>query len=589
MGILVKRGGTYMFKTLMTKSVKPVISFNFMMPVAKQSHGLHLLPRVSLFTASKNIPVGKTNGNKADIFISTLNSQKGASMFSGQRLTTEEHKEQAEVHELPDASPQGYLSLAEFHELQNTSAQNPLTILDVRSPEQFRARHIRGAINIPLEDLLKGKNLPKAPDNTTVVTVCNRGADMAKEAVAHLRQLGWVNATILSGGMSTWVTPLNQMLKAGEFEQVKRLLKSPQFCSVGIDSRTLNIALLTGEVDIIFDLIEKGARPNADSHLCAAISAPIFTTIILNMVKAKGRDLKAQLSAQYGPINTENAQSMMVVPQEIAQRIRLLEVSEFWKSVWVSRQSRGENPNFHNYQVKPYLAEYLSRFPKETVNTILVPFCGKSVDMLWLQEQGYHVIGVDLSDEATDVFFAQHGLSGEKTQEADFLVKKANTSTGSLTILCGDIFKLQPRHLENVHLVYDRAGYNSIPLELRQQYAKLLSTHLQQGTKVLVSVLDFEGQRPKSGPPYFISNEELFANFRGDLEITLHPESPQDYFPSPPANDNAGKSLFLSVSGSRFTPTTTKPVEVEEEPEQEQQDAAEIACGQQGGKKMGCG
>lgn len=206
-----------------------------------------------------------------------------------------------------------------------------------------------------------------------------------------------------------------------------------------------------------------------------------------------------------------------------------IEVNQFWKNVWITRESRGENPNFHDNKVKPFLKEYLSTHSKEKLNTVLVPFCGKSIDMLWLMQQGYNVRGVDLSDEATNSFFRENILTFERKEDGDFVVKQARTETGSLTILCGDLFKLQSKHLQDIDLVYDRAGYNSIPEELRQNYAMLLARHLPKGAKILLGVLDFEDQEPKSGPPYFISEEELLP-LTSKFDVMIHPEKRANYF-----------------------------------------------------------
>lgn len=228
-----------------------------------------------------------------------------------------------------------------------------------------------------------------------------------------------------------------------------------------------------------------------------------------------------------------------------------LSVSEFWKSVWVTRQSRGENPNFHDYEVKYFLKQYLSTYPKEELNTVLIPFCGKSVDMLWLQQNGYHVIGIELSDEATDAFFLENGLNFTKNEDKDFIIKQAKTKTGSLTILCGDILKLQPEHLQGIHLVYDRAGLNSIPLELRQSYEELLIQNLTEGTKILFGFLEFAEQEPQSGPPYFITEEEL-SPLRKKFDVTIHAENRSSYFYSPPIRP------IENVENSKFSESESK-------------------------------
>ena len=42
---------------------------------------------------------------------------------------------------------------------------------------------------------------------------------------------------------------------------------------------------------------------------------------------------------------------------------------------------------------------------------VFVPLCGKSLDMVWLAQQGHRVIGAELSQRAIDDFFAERGLA----------------------------------------------------------------------------------------------------------------------------------------------------------------------------------
>ena len=46
--------------------------------------------------------------------------------------------------------------------------------------------------------------------------------------------------------------------------------------------------------------------------------------------------------------------------------------------------------------------------------SVLVPLCGKAVDMVWLAKKGHEVIGVELSERAIDEFFAD-GFDGIQT------------------------------------------------------------------------------------------------------------------------------------------------------------------------------
>lgn len=42
---------------------------------------------------------------------------------------------------------------------------------------------------------------------------------------------------------------------------------------------------------------------------------------------------------------------------------------------------------------------------------VFVPLCGKSLDMIWLAQQGHEVIGVELSPVAVEDFFRENGLN----------------------------------------------------------------------------------------------------------------------------------------------------------------------------------
>jgi rhodanese-related sulfurtransferase len=46
-------------------------------------------------------------------------------------------------------------------------------IVDVRSPEEFKGGHVKGAVNIPLPSLQA--NMSKIPKNKTIITCCASG------------------------------------------------------------------------------------------------------------------------------------------------------------------------------------------------------------------------------------------------------------------------------------------------------------------------------------------------------------------------------------------------------------------------------
>ncbi len=73
---------------------------------------------------------------------------------------------------------------------------------------------------------------------------------------------------------------------------------------------------------------------------------------------------------------------------------------EFWHQRWAENQI-----GFHRDSVHPMLMRYWSTLCPMPDETVLVPLCGKSIDLNWLAEKHEHVIGVELSDIAVRAFF----------------------------------------------------------------------------------------------------------------------------------------------------------------------------------------
>ncbi len=76
-------------------------------------------------------------------------------------------------------------------------------LIDVRSPEEFAAGHVEGAINIPLDAL--AERAPELPRGASVVTVCGKGGGRSESAAAQLRALGFDSARSLCGGTQAWM------------------------------------------------------------------------------------------------------------------------------------------------------------------------------------------------------------------------------------------------------------------------------------------------------------------------------------------------------------------------------------------------
>lgn len=75
---------------------------------------------------------------------------------------------------------------------------NNKVFVDVRTPAEFKARHIKPFINIPL-----GSDFSKLPKDKEIVVICQSGM-RSKQACNQLKRLGFSKITNVRGGMSAY-------------------------------------------------------------------------------------------------------------------------------------------------------------------------------------------------------------------------------------------------------------------------------------------------------------------------------------------------------------------------------------------------
>ena len=71
---------------------------------------------------------------------------------------------------------------------------------------------------------------------------------------------------------------------------------------------------------------------------------------------------------------------------------------------WISRWENNKI-GWHADQINRQLIEYLDKLNLSSGDTIFVPLCGKTKDMLFLLENQINVIGVEMSSIAAEQFF----------------------------------------------------------------------------------------------------------------------------------------------------------------------------------------
>lgn len=182
---------------------------------------------------------------------------------------------------------------------------------------------------------------------------------------------------------------------------------------------------------------------------------------------------------------------------------------------WLERWQRGET-GFHQDAVNPYLLHYWPELSCSPGGEVFVPLCGKSRDMVWLRQQGYKVLGVELSAIAVRDFFSENGHIPTHAVSGKFERYEAD----GICILCGDFFDLGKHDLEDISAVYDRAALVALPPEMRQRYARHLADILPPATQILLVTFDYP-QAEMQGPPFAVSVAEVEALYGEYADIRL--------------------------------------------------------------------
>jgi thiopurine S-methyltransferase len=173
--------------------------------------------------------------------------------------------------------------------------------------------------------------------------------------------------------------------------------------------------------------------------------------------------------------------------------------AELWHERW--REGR---IGFHLNETNPNLSEWYSKLELVAGQSVFVPLCGKSLDLLWLGSQGLDVVGVEISELAVRSFFEENGLEPEVASVNDH----DQWCAGNITILHANYFDLQPNDLGPIDAVYDRASLIALPPDMRGAYAEKMRELVSTNVPMLLITLDYPGHQ-MSGPPFPVSSGEV--------------------------------------------------------------------------------
>ena len=181
--------------------------------------------------------------------------------------------------------------------------------------------------------------------------------------------------------------------------------------------------------------------------------------------------------------------------------------TEEWSELWASGR-RG----FHQSEVHSLLQLHADWLLEEG-GAVLVPLCGKSVDLRWLAQRR-RVLGVEAVTQAIMEFLSEQTL--ECTPRQDGTIQR--WELGSLTVLQADFFALNPSVCGPVSCAWDRAALVAIRPSRRAAYVAQLVELLGGTGRVLL--VSWDADRPADvGPPYRLPREEVLRLFEPYAQV----------------------------------------------------------------------
>ena len=176
--------------------------------------------------------------------------------------------------------------------------------------------------------------------------------------------------------------------------------------------------------------------------------------------------------------------------------------NNLWLERWKNREI-----GFNQVKVSPLLKTYFKNLNLESNSRILVPLCGKTIDISWLLAEGYAVVGIELSEMAVKELFEELGVVAEVSQIGELTLYSAK----NIEIFVGDFFKVTAEMLGKIDAIYDRASIVALTKAVRVKYTAHLRTVTNNAPQLLITV-EYD-QSLMNRTPYSVDEEEVKAHY----------------------------------------------------------------------------
>ena len=183
---------------------------------------------------------------------------------------------------------------------------------------------------------------------------------------------------------------------------------------------------------------------------------------------------------------------------------------EFWHRRWQSQEI-----GWHREIYNDLLVKHWPKINAIERSNVLVPLCGKSLDMLWLAEQGYTIVGLEMVKHAVEAFFIENHFDFDSVEYG----KHMKYSSQPFTIFQGDFFDLSTGFIQ-ADAWYDRAALIAIEPSKRKDYVNQIRKQTKSDAVGLLITFSYP-QEQMQGPPFALQDDIVRDLFCEGFELEL--------------------------------------------------------------------
>ncbi|KAH9504584.1 hypothetical protein Btru_062353 [Bulinus truncatus] len=197
---------------------------------------------------------------------------------------------------------------------------------------------------------------------------------------------------------------------------------------------------------------------------------------------------------------------------------------EYWDERW-----KDLDIGFHQSAVHIMLVKYFNKLiPEGTANKIFFPLCGKTLDMKWMYDQGFTVVGVEGIQSAIVQFFTEQNVdyTEEDVQNNGNSFKVFKSKDNRIIIYWMDLFKFTPEMEGKFDAVWDRGSLVALQRPDVPQYISLIKKLLSSKGRILLEVMEYDvsimsdvDSPSRPPPPHPMYEEELKKLYEPECQV----------------------------------------------------------------------